>query len=254
MRFRPCIDLHGGLVKQIVGSTLRDGDTPETNFETDVSAAHFAEMFRRDGLDGGHVILLGPGNERAAESALQAFPGGLQIGGGITPDNAASWLARGASAVIATSYLFEDGVFSWSRLAALEAEVGREHLVIDLSCAPRGDRYVVMADRWQTETDLEVGSESLEALASHCCEFLIHAVAVEGKQAGPDPTLIERLAASPLPTTYAGGIRNLGDIERVETLARGRLDFTVGSALDLFGGTLPYRDLTCYNGSGEDQS
>ncbi|MFP8878553.1 MAG: phosphoribosylformimino-5-aminoimidazole carboxamide ribotide isomerase [Myxococcota bacterium] len=253
MRFRPCIDLHGGLVKQIVGSTLREGDTPETNFSTNVSASHFAELFRQDGLDGGHVIMLGPGNERAAESALQAFPGGLQIGGGITPNNAAAWLERGAAAVIATSYLFENGAFSWARLAALQTEVGRDRLVVDLSCAPSGDRYVVMADRWQTETDLEVGSESLGALESHCCEFLIHAVAVEGKQAGPDPTLIERLAGSPLPTTYAGGIRSLGDIERIETLSGGRLDFTVGSALDLFGGNLHYRDLTRYAGCRKDQ-
>jgi phosphoribosylformimino-5-aminoimidazole carboxamide ribotide isomerase len=244
MRFRPCIDLHGGLVKQIVGSTLRDDDTPETNFSTDVSASHFAEMFRRDGLDGGHVIMLGPGNERAAQSALEAFPGGLQVGGGITPTSAADWLERGAAAVIATSYLFEAGAFSWARLAALEAEVGRERLVVDLSCAPNADGYVVMADRWQTETDLEVTSESLAALASHCREFLIHAVAVEGRQAGPDATLIEQLADSPLPTTYAGGIRSLTDIARLEDLSGGRLDFTVGSALDLFGGELRYRDLT----------
>lgn len=249
MRFRPCIDLHAGLVKQIVGSTLREGGTPETNFSTDVSASHFAEMFRRDGLDGGHVIMLGPGNERAARSALEAFPGGLQIGGGINRHNGADWLERGASAVIATSYLFEEGAFSWARLAALETEVGREHLVIDLSCSAIGDRYVVMADRWQTETDLEVARESLDALSSHCCEFLIHAVAVEGRQAGPDPTLIERLADSPLPTTYAGGIRSLGDVELLENLSSGRLDFTVGSALDLFGGDLPYRDLTRYGGS-----
>ncbi len=251
MRFRPCIDLHDGLVKQIVGSTLREGDAPETNFSTDVSASHFAEMFRRDGLDGGHVIMLGPNNERAAQSALEAFPGGLQIGGGITPNNAAAWLERGAAAVIATSYLFEQGAFSWARLAALETEVGRERLVVDLSCSPSGDRYVVMADRWQTETDLQVAGESLDALASHCCEFLIHAVAVEGKQAGPDPTLIARLADSPLPTTYAGGIRSLADIEQLESLSRGRLDFTVGSALDLFGGDLRYRDLTRYGGSRE---
>jgi phosphoribosylformimino-5-aminoimidazole carboxamide ribotide isomerase len=251
MRFRPCIDLHGGLVKQIVGSTLREGDAPATNFSTDLSPSHFAEMFRKDDLDGGHVIMLGPGNERAAQSALEAFPGGLQVGGGITPENAAHWLERGAVAVIATSYLFESGAFSWPRLAALETEVGRERLVVDLSCSPSGDRYVVMADRWQTETDLEVADESLGEIASHCCEFLIHAVAVEGKRAGPDPTLIERLADSPLPTTYAGGIRSLDDIEKLERLSAGRLDFTVGSALDLFGGDLRYRDLTRYSRARE---
>jgi len=252
MRFRPCIDLHGGLVKQIVGSTLRDGQRPTTNFSTEASPAHFAGMFRDDGLPGGHVIMLGPGNEQAARDALGAFPGGLQLGGGISPNNASAWLECGASAVIATSYLFEGAVFSWERLAELESVVGRDHLVVDLSCAPVGDRYVVMADRWQTRTDLEVDDASLEALASHCCEFLIHAVAVEGKQTGPDSKLVSRLASSPLPTTYAGGIRSLDDVERIGELAGGRLDFTVGSALDLFGGSLRYRDL-CRFGPNADK-
>jgi phosphoribosylformimino-5-aminoimidazole carboxamide ribotide isomerase len=244
MRFRPCIDLHGGKVKQIVGRTLREGAAPLTNFETDAAPAHFAKMFRADGLSGGHVIMLGGGNEEAARSALAAFPGGLQVGGGLTPASAAAWLECGASHVIATSALFEVGAFSWAQLERFESAVGSDRLVLDLSCARDGDRYVVMADRWQTKTDLAVDRATLDDLASHCCEFLIHAVEVEGEQRGPDAELLERLAIAPIPTTYAGGIRSLPDIEQVRSLGAGRLDFTVGSALDLFGGEhLRYRDL-----------
>jgi len=247
MRFRPCIDLHEGLVKQIVGSTLRDGQPPETNFTSARSAADYARMFRNDGFDGGHVIMIGPGNDAAAESALRAFPGGLQIGGGIRPENAAHWLECGAAAVIATSFLFDAGAFSWNRLRALEAEVGADRLVVDLSCAPRGAGYRVMADRWQTETDLTVDAASLGSLAPHCSEFLIHAVEVEGRRSGPDPALIELLAAAPRPTTYAGGIRDLADIESLGARSGGTLDFTVGSALDLFGGDgVRYAELSRY--------
>ena len=253
MRFRPCIDLHDGKVKQIVGRTLRDGDTPRTNFETDASPAEFAERFRRDGLAGGHVIMLGAGNESAARSALAAFPGGLQVGGGITPDTASAWLERGASAVIATSSLFEGGAFSRKQLDRFESAVGAQRLVVDLSCARSGDRYFVMADRWQTRTELEVDADTLCEIGAHCAEFLIHAVDVEGEQQGPDETLIARLAQAPIPTTYAGGIRSLEDIERIRSVGGGRLDFTVGSALDLFGGELlRYRDLVRFTGDGRD--
>jgi phosphoribosylformimino-5-aminoimidazole carboxamide ribotide isomerase len=202
-------------------------------------------MFRRDGLEGGHVIMLGPGNEEAASEALGAFPGGLQIGGGIDAGNAAQWLERGASRVIATSFLFDDGVFSPERLERLVAAVGRERLVLDLSCARRDGRYRVMSNRWQTWTELAIDAETLASLAGSCSEFLVHAVEVEGKQAGPDLDLVELLAgATPIPTTYAGGIRSLADIEAIDRLGRGRLDFTVGSALDIFGGHhLRYADL-----------
>ena len=244
MRFRPCIDLRGGRVVQIVGSSLAESGEPTTNFETDISPAHFAEMFQRDGLSGGHVIMLGPGNREAAATALAAFPGGLQVGGGIDPENAAGWLERGAEKVIATSYLFDEGAFSAERLERLVGAVGADRLVLDLSCTRRGDRYRVMADRWQRATDLEIGGEQQAALASSCTEFLIHAVDVEGKQAGPDPELIALLRRTSIPTTYAGGIRSLADIELIRTVGDGRLDFTVGSALDLFGGDhLRYRDL-----------
>jgi phosphoribosylformimino-5-aminoimidazole carboxamide ribotide isomerase len=245
MRFRPCIDLHGGVVKQIVGASLRDGLEPVTNFRSEQSAADYAQAFRRDGLAGGHMILLGPGNEAAARAALASFPGGLQVGGGIHPGNARSWLEAGAQSVIATSYLFDGGQLSWPRLRELSEAAGRERLVLDLSCRRTGDRYRVMSERWQTATELELGRDALAALAPYCSEFLIHAVDVEGRQQGADAELLALLGEiAPLPTTYAGGIRSLEDVAQVERLGRGRLDFTVGSALDLFGGRgLRYQDL-----------
>ncbi|MCC7261336.1 MAG: phosphoribosylformimino-5-aminoimidazole carboxamide ribotide isomerase [Candidatus Latescibacteria bacterium] len=249
MRFRPCIDLHQGRVKQIVGATLGDQAEPLTNFASDQPASHFAECYRRDDLPGGHVIMLGPGNEAAAAGALAAFPGGLQLGGGITAENAPQWLERGAAALIATSYVFREGRLHRERLAALSQAVGREHLVLDLSCAPRQGRYFVATDRWQRLSDFEVHAANLEMLATYCAEFLVHAVEVEGRQQGIDAELAALLgAASPLPTTYAGGIRNWEDIELLGGLGGNRLDFTVGSSLDLFGGSgLRYAELVAFN-------
>lgn len=238
MRFRPCIDLHRGTVKQIVGSTLRDDGEPATNFASDKPPSHFAALFQRDGLTDGHVIMLGPGNEEAAKQALATFPGGFQIGGGIDPANAGTWLNRGASRVIVTSFLFENGVFSWSNLRQMADAAGADRLVLDMSCSRRDGNYRVMARRWQTETDLDIDEATLTALAPHCAEFLIHAVDVEGKNDGPDLQLIELLGRiTARPTTYAGGIRSEEDIAEVYRLGRQRIDFTVGSALDLFGGT-----------------
>ena len=248
-RFRPCIDLHGGAVVQIVGSTLRDNEAPQTNFEALRPPEHFADLYRRDGLAGGHLIMLGPGNSEAAERALAAFPQGLQVGGGINPDNAAAWLEKGAQAVIATSHLFEDGHLRQDRLNELVAAVGAQHLVIDLSCGPDKDRYVVMTDRWQRRTDFAIDRTNLEFLAAHCDEFLIHATQVEGLQQGLDADLVDLLGQTcPIPATYAGGISGQEDIAALERLGQGKLDFTVGSALDLFGGTgLRYADLVAYN-------
>ncbi len=248
MRFRPCIDLHRGCVKQIVGATLAAPTGPVTHFAADRPASWFAERYRLDGLRGGHVIMLGPGNDEAAAGALAAFPGGLHVGGGITPDNAEAWLRRGASHLIVTSFLFVDGQFQPERLANLVDRVGAEHLVIDLSCAPGSGGYRVMTDRWQRATDLAVDTATLARLAPSCSEFLIHATAVEGRQQGPDPDLVALLAdASPLPTTYAGGIATADDIELVARRGQGRLDFTVGAALDLFGGAgLRYEDLVTH--------
>lgn len=250
-RFRPCIDLHEGKVKQIVGSTLRDdGPGPQVNFVSDRDPAWFAELYRRDGLTGGHVILLGPGNEAAAKTALAAWPGGLQVGGGIRPDNASAYLDAGASHVIVTSHLFEsDGRFSESRLDALVRAAGRERLVIDLSCKATAGGWTVAMNRWQTLTDLEVTPATLRHLAGSCAEFLIHAVDVEGKCEGMDEALVQFLAEySPVPATYAGGIRHLDDLRRLDELSAGRLDGTIGSALDLFGGSgARYEDCVAFN-------
>ncbi|MFH1983141.1 MAG: phosphoribosylformimino-5-aminoimidazole carboxamide ribotide isomerase [Pseudomonadota bacterium] len=245
MRFRPCIDLHGGVVKQIVGGTLTDNAAPDTNFQADKPAEWFADLYRRDGLRGGHIIQLGPGNAAAARAALAAWPGGMQIGGGISADNAAAWLDAGASHVIVTSFVFHDGVVDMDRLKRLVTAVGRDRLVLDLSCRRTSGGYVVVTDRWQTFTRERVDDALMDALAAHCAEFLIHAVDVEGKCRGIETDLMTLLGRwTGIPVTYAGGIRSMADIAAIDTLSRGRIDFTVGSALDIFGGAgLSYREV-----------
>ena len=249
MRFRPCIDLHDGRVKQIVGATLRDNaqDAVTENFVAAESPAWFARKYKADGLRGGHVIKLGPGNDAAAREALAACPDFLQLGGGITPDNAAEWLEAGAAAVIVTSYLFENGDFAPARLDTLRRAIPRERLVLDLSCRAVDGEYVVACDRWQKLTRLKLSSQTFTDLEESCGEFLIHAVDVEGRRQGIDATLVQRLAEwCDAPVTYAGGIRSLEDIRTIEQAGLGRIDFTVGSALDLFGGDLPYDVLKNY--------
>lgn len=247
--FRPCIDLHEGKVKQIVGGTLDDAGGPRTNFVSERSSRWYAELYRRDGLRGGHVIMLGPGNDAAALDALDAYPGGMQVGGGITPENAARYLDAGASHVIVTSWVFRDGMLDRERLRRLAGAIGRERLVLDLSCRRRDDRYVVVMDRWQRFTDLVLSAEALAELASLCAEFLVHAVDVEGLSLGMDAALVAALAAwSPLPVTYAGGARSLTDLELVTELGGGRVDLTIGSALDIFGGSgVRYADVVAFN-------
>jgi phosphoribosylformimino-5-aminoimidazole carboxamide ribotide isomerase len=251
MKFRPCIDLHQGRVKQIVGSTLSDAaqGSLTTNFASDQPASHYAAMYKQDGLFGGHVIMLGPGNEAAATAALRAFPGGLQLGGGITAANAAHWLDQGASAVIVTSAVFKDGQVHEDRLKELVRVVGRERLVLDLSCRKKGDAYYIVTDRWQKFTQVTVSEQSLAYFADHCGEFLIHAVDVEGKCAGIEEELTALLGrVSPIPTTYAGGVKNLADLYRVKELGLNRLDATIGSALDIFGGTgVTYAEAVAFN-------
>ena len=246
--FRPCIDLHEGKVKQIVGGTL-GAAALRTNFVSDRPAAWFADLYRRDDLRGGHVILLGAGNEAAARSALAAFPGGLQIGGGINADNAADWLAAGAAQVIVTSWVFRESRVDWDRLEQLSRLVGRERLVVDLSCRRRDGLYYVVTDRWQKFTELTVTAETLRQFAGYCAEFLIHAVDVEGLCQGIDRELVEKLGEwSPIPTTYAGGARSLVDVEEVTRLGRGRIDLTIGSALDIFGGNgVRYEEVVAFN-------
>jgi len=282
MRFRPCIDLHSGVVKQIVGSTLVDGDggagdEPTTNFEAAHPSAHFAETYKRDGFPGGHVIMLGPGNTEAALSALRAYPGGMQVGGGINPANAREYLDAGASHVIVTSYVFRDGKIDFARLDELVAAVGKERLVIDLSCRKRqqrqqvvgagagagagveagaeaeaeaeadADTYYVVTDRWQKYTDFALSAASLARLATYCDEFLVHGVDVEGLRVGVIEELVARLGEwSPIPVTYAGGARSLADMETVRRLGGGRVDLTIGSALDMFGGDLKWDDIIAW--------
>lgn len=246
MKFRPCIDLHQGVVKQIVGGTLSDDpEGPTTNFTAEKPAGWFAERYREDGLFGGHVIQLGPGNEAAAREALAAFPGGLQIGGGIDGDNAAIWLDRGASHVIVTSWVFHDGVVDMDRLNTLVKKIGKDRLVLDLSCRKRGEDYLIVTNRWQTFTREAITFGLLDTLSSYCDEFLVHAVDVEGMCRGIEETLVARLGSwAGRPMTYAGGIRSMADIEAIDRLGRGHIDFTVGSALDLFGGNhLAYADM-----------
>lgn len=250
-RFRPCIDLHHGMVKQIVGGSLRDdGPGPRENFVSDQPAAWFAETFRRDHLTGGHVIQLGPGNEAAAREALAAWPGGLQLGGGITVENASSWLDAGASHVIVTSALFDaGGRFREDALWQLVDAVGAKRLVIDLSCRRTAHGWTVAMNRWQTLTNLEVNAATLDRLAPHCAEFLIHAADVEGLCRGIDADLVKLLGDwGGLPLTYAGGAASMDDVRLVESAGRGRVDVTVGSALDLFGGSgVRYADLVAWN-------
>ena len=248
--FRPCIDLRNGKVTQIVGGTLGENpDQVRVNFISERPAGWFAELYRKDNLRGGHVIMLGPGNDAAAREALAAYPGGLQVGGGINLDNARGWLEVGASHVIVTSWVFRDGLLDWDRLRRLVTAIGKERLVLDLSCRRRGDDYLVVTDRWQKFTELIVSRETLERLADSCAEFLIHAADVEGLCRGIDAELVSKLGAwTPLPTTYAGGAKSLEDLAEVTRLVQGRIDLTIGSALDVFGGSgVRYADVVAFN-------
>jgi phosphoribosylformimino-5-aminoimidazole carboxamide ribotide isomerase len=254
--FRPCIDLHEGRVKQLVGGTLAQAPGAlKTNYVSPHDAAWYAELYRRDGLRGGHVIMLGPGNEPQARAALAAYPGGLQVGGGIQLGNAREWLDAGASHVIVTSWVFHAGAIDWDRLRELVRAIGKERLVLDLSCRRREGRYVVVTDRWQRFTTTPVSRETLKQLSTWCAEFLIHAVDVEGLCRGIDQELVADLAAwSPLPTTYAGGVSSMADLETVTRIGRGRIHVTIGSALDVFGGHgVKYAEVVAFN-RGRQQS
>lgn len=250
MKFRPCIDIHNGAVKQIVGGSLKDQKSQaENNFISEYDASFYAEMYRRDGLEGGHIILLNPaGSEyyeadlKQAEKALKAYPGGMQLGGGVNKTNAEQFLDMGASHVIVTSYVFRDGMIDYKRLESLCRLIGKERLVLDLSCRYVEDDYYIVTDRWQCVTREKMNREVLEYLAEYCDEFLVHAVDVEGKASGIEKDIITRLGENPvLPVTYAGGIHNMEDVAFIEKAGQGAVDFTIGSALDLFGGKIPYR-------------
>ncbi|BDZ83019.1 phosphoribosylformimino-5-aminoimidazole carboxamide ribotide isomerase [Claveliimonas bilis] len=249
MRFRPCIDIHNGKVKQIVGGSLKDhGDKAVENFVSGYDAAFYAELYKKDNLKGGHVILLNPvsseyyeKNRQQALAALKVFPGGLQVGGGVTAENAAEFIEAGASHVIVTSYVFREGQIQWDNLERLVRAVGKEHIVLDLSCRKKDASYYIVTDRWQTFTKIQVNEEILYWLKESCSEFLVHGVDSEGKAAGVPEDLVTLLSKiRGIPITYAGGIGSLKDLEQFRQISGGNLDFTIGSALDLFGGTIPY--------------
>lgn len=234
--FRPCIDLHDGQVKQIVGGSLNDHGAT-TNFVSEHDSAYYANLYRQHNLTGGHVIALGKGNEEAALAALKSWPNGLQFGGGVNKENAAHYLNAGASHVIVTSALFDQGEFSFDRLDAIKSETGKDKLILDLSCRKTKDGWQIATNRWQTITSTLINKETLLELSNHCAEFLIHAADVEGLQGGIDEDLVSLLGKHAyLPMTYAGGARSIGDLEKVRILSNGKVDLTIGSALDIFGG------------------
>lgn len=251
MKFRPCIDIHNGKVKQIVGGTLDDGrKSAEENFISGHSAGYFAGLYKRDGLTGGHIIMLNPSGTKEYEAdaaqaaeALSVYPGGMQIGGGITADSAPRFIEMGASHVIVTSYVFRDGIIDYDRLDRLDKAVGKERVVLDLSCRRRGDDYYIVTDRWQKFTEVKVTAEALTELSKYCDEYLVHAVDVEGKKAGIDEDLAGLLGGfDGCPVTYAGGVGSMEDMQKIYDAGRGNLDVTIGSALDIFGGSMPYEE------------
>lgn len=249
MKFRPCIDIHNGKVKQVVGSTIRDeGNKAKENFVSEKDADYFADLYMRNALPGGHIILLNAKDSEYYEStkmqalgALRAFPFGMQIGGGITVDNAKEFVEAGASHVIVTSYVFSNGLIQKDNLKKISEVVGKEHLVIDLSCRKKGKDYYIVTDRWQKYTEEKVDEDTLSFLAEYCDEFLIHAVDVEGKNNGIEKELAKLLGAwDGIPITYAGGIKDFKDIELLNEYSGGKLDYTIGSALSIFGGKMDF--------------
>ena len=251
-KFRPCIDLHQGLVKQVIGGSFDDSDNdqPIENFVSNKDSKYYANLYREDKLEGGHVIMLGSGNEESAKSALNEFHNGLQLGGGINPENASYWLDQGASHVIVTSFIFEGEKFSKERLDAMTGAVGKDRMVIDLSCRVcPNDGWKVAKNKWKTITDLPVNHQTFDMLSDHCAEFLIHAADVEGKCEGIDDELASLLGRwGKIPITYAGGVKSLNDLKRIQELSSGTVDVTIGSALDIFGGSLiSYDDCLMWN-------
>lgn len=252
MKFRPCIDIHNGKVKQIVGGSLLDqGDQAEENFVSGQDGAYYARLYQSYGLQGGHIILLNPvtspyyqATKRQALEALAAYPGGLQVGGGIHNENGEEFLRAGASHVIVTSFVFRDGKICWENLEKMERAVGKKHLVLDLSCRKKDGQYYIVTDRWQKFTQVPVTEEILKEFSSHCDEFLIHAVDVEGKASGIEVGLVKMLAkCTNIPVTYAGGVGSYQDLELFRNAGKNHVDVTIGSALDLFGGTMEFKKI-----------
>ncbi|MBD5134858.1 MAG: phosphoribosylformimino-5-aminoimidazole carboxamide ribotide isomerase [Lachnospiraceae bacterium] len=252
MRFRPCIDIHNGQVKQIVGSSINDNDDNAVeNYVSEKDSAYYAEMYKRDGLTGGHIIQLNSSGSEYYDStkeqavkALNAYEGGMQIGGGINEKNAAYFLENGATHVIVTSYVFKNGEVDYDNLKRISEAVGKKHLVLDLSCRKKDDKYYIVTDRWQKFSNVNVDEKVLNELSCYCDEFLVHAVDVEGKASGIEEELAIMLGKwDGIPITYAGGISSFDDIMKLKSYGDGRLDFTIGSALDIFGGTISYKEV-----------
>lgn len=255
MQFRPCIDIHNGAVKQIVGGSLKDiGNQAKENFVSEYDAAFYAGLYRKYNLKGGHIILLNnkqseffKATKAQAMEALKAYPGGLMIGGGIDADNAMEYIQAGASHVIVTSYVFKNGDVNISNLKKLVNAVGKEHVVLDLSCRKIEGEYRIMTDRWQKAANVILNHETLNYFKDFCDEFLIHAVDVEGKSAGIEEDLAKMLGNwAKIPMTYAGGVHNFNDLELLRGLGRGKIDVTIGSALDLFGGSMEFEKVLDY--------
>lgn len=255
MEFRPCIDIHNGQVKQIVGGSLTDhAEGPRENFVAGQDAAFYAGLYREKGIRGGHVILLNAKTsdfyektKAQALEALKAYPGGLQVGGGITPDNAGEFLSAGASHVIVTSYVFSDGIIHYERLKELVKEVSAKQLVLDLSCRKYNGGYRIVTDRWQKETEVTLTEQLMDVLSEFCDEFLIHAVDVEGKAEGIEKTLAAMLGAwGKKPVTYAGGVHNFDDLRLLKQLGKNKLNVTIGSALNLFGGEMDLEEVLTF--------
>lgn len=258
MEFRPCIDIHNGRVKQIVGGSLKDkGNQAEENFVSQMDGAFYANMYKKAGIRGGHIILLNPVTSEYYEAtraqaflALHSYPGGLQIGGGITADNAAQFIEAGASHVIVTSYVFNNGRIDYNNLEKLVDAVGKSHLVLDLSCRKKDDSYYIVTDRWQKFTDEVITEELLDELSQYCDEFLIHAVDVEGKASGIEKELVILLGDwGKIPLTYAGGVHSFEDLRLIKELGHNRVNVTIGSALDLFGGSMKFEDVIAFCGN-----
>ena len=261
MRFRPCIDIHDGKVKQIVGGTLKDETGAETNFVSEYDASFYGRLYRSCKLSGGHIILLNEkGTQeyredvRAASEAMTAYPGGFMIGGGVGADNAEEYLKLGASHVIVTSYVFRDGRIDFDRLNELKSLIGKEHIVLDLSARQQSKSgetdYYIVTDRWQKFTDMKLNHETLDMLKDYSDEYLIHAVDVEGKKSGIDEKLLELLGSweNGIPITYAGGVKDFNDLDRIRNIGRGKIDVTIGSALSIFGGEMDFHEVIDYMG------
>ncbi|KAG0146857.1 hypothetical protein CROQUDRAFT_656846 [Cronartium quercuum f. sp. fusiforme G11] len=249
--FRPCIDLHNGQVKQIVGGSLdlNDPDKLQTNFSSNQPVEYYTGLYQGHNLTGTHLIKLGPSNDETALRALNSWRGQIQLGGGVDLSNAEKWLDAGADKIIVTSFLFPGCKFSEERLRQIVELVGKEKLVIDLSCKKRDSSWFVASNQWRDLTDTEVNEETLRDLSNSCAEFLIHAADHEGLCKGIDTDLVKCLGKwSRVPVTYAGGANSVTDLDLVKRLSDSKVDLTFGSALDIFGGTkVKFEDLVHWN-------